>query len=229
MKSPLSKLTSVIASDSDDDEYAFIHMAVVLLPLTTAISSRESFTDSAFARTPCICPTTVWLCQPCGLESRQADTNHQRSVNWRIRYSACGGIGAGLGEGNEGVECGRRQHCLAAQDVYREYECGADELAAETSESPGHEHRGSSYMLQEIVGIGGQLKTKVKEKVVVGHPVKHYEDERSTGRYLSREQGGLNRSWCSWCARVIPGKKDLENPAGQSTESVDSCSSGTSI
>ena len=84
-------------------------------------------------------------------------------------------------------------------------------------------------MMQEIVGIGGQLKTKVKEKVVVGHPVKHYEDERSTGRYLSREQGGLNRSWCSWCARVIPGKKDLENPAGQSTESVNSCSSGTSV
>jgi hypothetical protein len=83
-------------------------------------------------------------------------------------------------------------------------------------------------MTQEIVGIGGQLKTKVKEKVRVGQAVKHYEDERSTGRYLSREQDGLNRSWCSWCARVIPGKKDLENPAGQSTESVVSSSSSSS-
>jgi hypothetical protein len=83
-------------------------------------------------------------------------------------------------------------------------------------------------MMQEMVGIGGQLKTKVKEKVCVGQAVKHYEDERSTGRYLSREQAGLNRSWCSWCARVIPGKKDLESPAGQSMESVDSCSSGAS-
>lgn len=197
--------------------------------LTPIIRFVQTFTDSAFARTPCNCPTTVWLCQPCGLESRQADTNHQRSVNWRIRYSACGGIGAGLGEGNEGVECGRRQDCLAAQDVYREYECGAEELAAEASESPGHEHRGCSYMMQEMVGIGGQLKTKVKEKVCVGQAVKHYEDERSTGRYLSREQGGLNRSWCSWCARVIPGKKDLESPAGQSTDSVDSWSSGASV
>lgn len=84
-------------------------------------------------------------------------------------------------------------------------------------------------MTQEIVGIGGQLKTKVKEKVYVGQAVKHYEDERSTGRYLSREQSGLNRSWCSWCARVIPGKKDLEHPAGKSTESVASSSSGISM
>ena len=172
---------------------------------------------------------TVWLCQPCGVASRQDDTNHQRSVNWRIRYSECGGIGAGLGEGNEGVECGRRRNCLAAQEVYREHECGADELAAEAAESPGHEYRGCSYMTQEIVGIGGQLKTKVKEKVWVGQAVKHYEDERSTGRYLSREQTGANRSWCSWCARVIPGKKDLESPAGMSTDSVDSTSSGASM
>jgi hypothetical protein len=83
-------------------------------------------------------------------------------------------------------------------------------------------------MIQEMVGIGGQLKTKVKEKVCVGQAVKHYEDERSTGRYLGREQEGLNRSWCSWCARVIPGKKDLENLAGQSAESVASSSSGMS-
>jgi hypothetical protein len=117
---------------------------------------------------------------------------------------------------------------LAAHNVYREHECGAEELAAEASESPGHEHRGCSYMMQEMVGIGGQLKTKIKEKVCVGQAVKQYEDERTTGRYLSREQGGLNRSWCSWCARVIPGKKDLEHPAGQSTESVDSSSSGIS-
>jgi len=209
MKSPINRHTSVTL---DDDE--------------STIPS-ESFTYAAFARTPCTCPSTVWLCQPCGLESRQADTNHQRSVNWRIRYSACGGIGAGLGEGNEGVECGRRHACLAAQDVYREYECGADELVAEDSESPNHEHRGCSYMTQEIVGIGGQLKTKVTEKVRVGQAVKHYEDERSTGRYLSREQNGLNRSWCSWCARVIPRRKNLQNPAGQSTESVASSSSSS--
>lgn len=226
MKSLLSKHTSVTVDDDESTTYVYLHVAHKLTDkLISLASPSDSFTYAAFARTPCTCPSTVWLCQPCGLESRQADTNHQRSVNWRIRYSACGGIGAGLGEGNEGVECGRRHACLAAQDVYREYECGADELVGEGSESPGHEPHGCSYMTQEIVGIGGQLKTKVKEKVRVGQAVKHYEDERSTGRYLSREQSGLNRSWCSWCARVIPGKKDLENPAGQSRESVASSSS----
>jgi hypothetical protein len=149
MKSPLNKLTSVTLDDTELTEYVFLSILALYTRLTSVISFDRSFTNSAFARTPCNCPSTVWLCQPCGLESRQADTNHQRSVNWRIRYSACGGIGAGLGEGNEGVECGRRQNCLAAQDVYREHECGVEELAAEASESPGHEHRGCSYMMQD--------------------------------------------------------------------------------
>lgn len=53
-----------------------------------------------------------------------------RGWAWRTRYSACGGIGAGLGEGNEGVECGRSGDCLNAEDVEKEIECDADELAA---------------------------------------------------------------------------------------------------
>ena len=111
-----------------------------------------------------------------------------------------------MGEGVEGVECGRTRHCLDARLVEKEVECDADELAAIEAEmeKAGLEGRlwaGSSYTPQEMVGIGGQVKKKVKKMVLVGRVVKEYEDERSDGTYLAREQEGLNRSWCSWCER----------------------------
>lgn len=64
--------------------------------------------------------------------------------------------------------------------------------------------------------------------MLVGAIVKEYEDERETGQFLKREQDGANRSWCSWCMRVVVGKKDMEQP-GKSSVSVASTSSSASI
>lgn len=180
-----------------------------------------------YAREPCSCeqatPRAVWICQDCGQGLRSADTTYLRGWAWRTRYSACGGVGAGLGQGNEGVECGRRGNCLAAKEVEKEIECDADELAALEAEMEkagldGRKWAGSSYMTHEIVGVGGKVKKKIKKEVLVGAIVKEYEDEKKEGKFLRREQNGLNRSWCSWCARVVPGKKDA---AGASEDAVD--------
>jgi len=137
-----------------------------------------------------------------------------------------------LGEGNEGVECGRGSDCLAAREVYKEIECDADELAAleaemAKAEAEGRHWKGSSYTTQEIVGIGGSIKKKLKKKVLVGAIVKEYEDERDRNDFLGREQTGQNRSWCSWCERVVAGQKDTEQ-ATHSTDSITSSSSSAS-
>jgi len=44
---------------------------------------------------------------------------------------------------------------------------------------------------------------------LVGDVVQEFEGERVEGRYLEREQEGEERSWCSWCDRVVLSKKDL--------------------
>lgn len=184
------------------------------------------------SRSPCTCADGVWICQPCGQTLRNDDTTYLRGWAWRNKYSACGGIGAGIGEGNEGVECGRDGACLNATEVEREIECDADELAAYEAErdrlqGDNKQWAGSSYTTHEMVGIGGKVKKKVKEKVKVGAAVKEYETERETGKFLKKEQDGDNRGWCSWCERVVPGKKDLDS-AGKSTDSVASSASASS-
>lgn len=148
-------------------------------------------------------------------------------------------MGAGLGEGNEGVQCGRGAHCRAKTAVVREVEydaadaLGQEDNAADMSPSRigsphGRRRLGSGYSTAEIVGIGGNLKLKLKEKVEVGAIVKEYEDERATcSGFLKREHDGVNRSWCSWCERVIPGRKDGDD-AAKSCESVASSSSAAS-
>ncbi len=93
--------------------------------------ASPSFTSTAFLRTPCTCPETVWLCQPCGLALRGADTSYMRAWTWRTRYSTyLGGLGTGIGEGVEGVQCGREDRCLAASEIETEIDCSADELDA---------------------------------------------------------------------------------------------------
>jgi hypothetical protein len=141
-------------------------------------------------------------------------------------------MGAGIGEGNEGVECGREGACLAALEVEREIECDADEIAACEAEiikvqAEGKHWAGSSYNTHEMVGIGGKVKMKLKQQVKVGAAVKQYKDERESGSFLKREQNGDNRSWCSWCERVVPATKDLDH-AGKSTDSVASSSTSAS-
>jgi hypothetical protein len=198
----------------------------------------RAFTYSAFARTPCRCEDEIWLCQTCGYSLRNNDTMYRRVWTWRTRYGAYlgAGLGTGIGEGCQGVKCGKGENCLAAQAIELEVDREVDESAitvphhhnhhriddrrdAHTAShgsafgrgSDGHQHDDEpGYLRQEIVGIGGVVKQKVKKRVLVGACVEEYEDERETGKYLRREETGLERSWCGWCWRVVPSRKDLE-------------------
>lgn len=82
--------------------------------------------------------------------------------------------------------------------------------------SPLEAHRtpspaaGPGYTRHEIEGIGGVVKTKLVRMVRVGACVPEWEDEKARGEILGREVQGKVRSWCGWCWRVIPGKKDFE-------------------
>jgi len=149
---------------------------------------------------------------------------------WRTRYSTYlgGGLGTGIGEGCQGVKCGKGEACLAAQEIELEVDCDADEGSGSdtnsTGNSPsqwhplshhhdilptdGHDEEEPGYFRQEIIGLGGVVKHKAKKRVMVGACVVEYEDERETGRYLLREENGSHRSWCGWCSRVIPAKKE---------------------
>jgi hypothetical protein len=183
----------------------------------------------AFARTPCNCEEAVWLCTQCGQTLRTNDTTYRRVWAWRTRYSTYlgGGLGTGIGEGCQGVKCGRGESCLAAQEIELEVDCEADDGSGSDTGSSGspagqshyhesglstdsHDDEEPGYFRQEVIGLGGRVKHKSKKRVNVGACVVEYEDERETGDYLVREEQGLHRAWCGWCSRVIPGKS--ENP-----------------
>ena len=212
MKVPLRNHTSVA------DGFSFTH-------------SSATCSSEAFSRGPCRCADEVFLCNSCGSGLRNDDTIHMRCWTWRTRYSTyLGGLGAGIGEGNEGVKCGRGDHCLAAKEV--EEEIDSDGLESEqitkefdTVSGAGRPKKNTGYMTQEIEGIGGVVKKKVKKRVKVGAVVKEYEDEREHGNYLRREQTNINRSWCYWCSRVVPSKRDLLDPGGDMARAVSSGSS----
>ncbi|MCJ1382090.1 hypothetical protein MMC17_005202 [Xylographa soralifera] len=132
-----------------------------------------------------------------------------------------GGLGTGIGEGNEGVKCGRGDHCLAAKDIEMEIDCAAEGLSSlvwvdafqresTTEESWIDTGEKAGYLTQEMEGIGGVVKKKVKKRVKVGKTVREYEDEREKAEYLEREIRMENRSWCGWCDRVILGKRERE-------------------
>lgn len=69
------------------------------------------------------------------------------------------------------------------------------------------------YTRHEIEGIGGVVKAKRLSMIRVGACVPEWEDEKNKGEILGREVSGRARSWCGWCWRVIPGKKDYERAA----------------
>lgn len=199
------------------------HTSSLSLSLVHGLEPK-TFTAPAFARSPCTCEEAVWLCQPCGQSLRSDDTKYKRVWTWRTRYSTfLGGLGTFAGEGNEGVKCGRGEHCLAAKDVEVEIDCCADEFAVMHPElglmpPEGRDHdEGPGYLRQEIEGIGGVVKKKVKKRVRIGDTVREHEDERETAVFLEREAMGQERSWCGWCWRVVPGGKDLER-SGQMGE-----------
>jgi hypothetical protein len=205
-----------------------------LAVLDRDISTHEprAFTAPAFERTPCNCDNVVWLCAPCGKDLRNADTMYVRAWSWRTRYSHyLGGVGTGAGEGNEGVECGRGTACLGARIVEHET-CEQeilDALAAADTPEASERWRGTSYLAQEIEGIGGVLKVKHKKQIRVGECVKLYEDERDKAvQYLEREVIGQLRSWCSWCQRIVLGEKDKATMAGLRPTSSASSSASSS-
>ncbi|ETN38122.1 uncharacterized protein HMPREF1541_07746 [Cyphellophora europaea CBS 101466] len=80
-------------------------------------------------------------------------------------------------------------------------------------DSPSPPSNKPGYLQQEIEGIGGVVKKKVKKRVKVGATVWEYDDERTSGKYLEREISGRERSWCGWCDRVCLGEHDRQVPA----------------
>ena len=85
-----------------------------------------------------------------------------------------------------------------------------EEMTDQTFHNGNIEGEKAGYLRQEIEGIGGVVRRKVKRRVRVGKTVKEYEDERGKAAYLEKEIRGASRSWCGWCNRVVPGLKDLE-------------------
>lgn len=76
---------------------------------------------------------------------------------------------------------------------------------------------GPGYERHEIEGIGGRVKRKLVRVVRLGACVPEWDDERGYGSCaLASEVKGCARSWCGWCCRVIPGKKDLLDDEGVS-------------
>ncbi|AEO63468.1 256ac23a-9a33-4183-9ee1-fb480e5b72b6 [Thermothielavioides terrestris] len=84
---------------------------------------------------------------------------------------------------------------------------GASSLLGRRTPSPALK---PGYERHEIEGIGGVMKKKLVRMVRVGACVPEWEDERAKGDILGREMQGLRRSWCGWCRRVIPSRKDYE-------------------
>jgi hypothetical protein len=193
----------------------------------TISAHPPAFTTNAFVRGPCKCLEFMYLCRPCGHDIIMRDTSYKRIWTWRTRYSTyLGGLGTGIGEGNEGVKCGRGDNCLASKDTELEIDCSADGLTPLVWITPDT-LRGeptcdeawvdagekAGYLAQEIEGIGGVVKKKAKKRVRIGRTVTEYEDERERAEYMTREMRGENRSWCGWCDRVIPSAADLSTPS----------------
>jgi hypothetical protein len=188
-----------------------------------------SSTSPAFLRAPCTCASRgVYLCSPCGQNLRASDTTYKRVWTWRSRYSSHigGGLGTGLGEGNQGQKCGREEHCLetssgkvecwvevdSSEGTTLDHELDQEGLANGRAGTPDYTNRKPGYFQQEIEGIGGIVKKKVKRRVRVGATCWQYDDERESGKYLEREAKGIARSWCGWCDRVCPGENDRDSP-----------------
>jgi hypothetical protein len=61
-----------------------------------------------------------------------------------------------------------------------------------------------------VEGIGGVMKKMRVRMVKVGACVPEWEDERAKGEILGREVQARRRSWCGWCRRVVPSRRDYE-------------------
>ena len=195
----------------------------LISPHLPGSSPTETFTYSAFSYEPCQCKDIVFICQPCGHALTNSDTTYRRIWHWRTRYSMTFGLGTGIGEGNEGVKCGRGKNCLDAEDFVMELDSEEEDnnatvawtvTPADTEEpensptSPDAESEKAGYLRQEIEGIGGVVRQKIKKRVRLGRTVKEHVDEREKAEYLGREMRGESRAWCGWCDRVVLAKGD---------------------
>ncbi|KAL9100063.1 MAG: hypothetical protein Q9163_004521 [Psora crenata] len=175
----------------------------ISLPLTSLTTEPT--------RQPCTCAGAVHLCVPCGAKLAEADTTYRRVWTWRTRYTTyLGGLGTGIGEGNEGVKCARGANCAGGKEVEVEFECptGSSSSGSESGEdkdrdSPFRENDEAGYWRQEIEGLGGVVKKKFRKREKVGGTVREWEEERDGGELLRREKFGIDRAWCGWCGRVV--------------------------
>ncbi|KAM5431873.1 hypothetical protein McanMca71_006993 [Microsporum canis] len=174
----------------------------------------------------CNCDTNSWYCRPCGQHLRCEDVTYQRVWSWRNRYNEFlggGGHWVGFGDCGQGVQCGLEQRCLAAEYIEVEVDCEAGDWAAEfshsdnssnsaidnfrhpnsLSHSEGRDDEEPGYLRQEIEGIGGIVKQKVKKRVRVGASVEECDDDRETTTYLKQETSGAVRSLCGWCLGIV--------------------------
>ena len=210
-----------VCLDAPLDKFTDPHLSPSL------VIDHLDFTAPAFIRDACSCANAVFLCQGCSHSLPNNDITYKRVWTWRTRYSTyLGGLGTGIGEGNEGVKCGRGEFCLAAEDKELEIDCGGEKSCHSNyifTETPvgdtGEDYctdanDKAGYLRQEVEGIGGVVRKKVKKRVKVGKTVAEYEDERERADYLAREIQGKSRSWCGWCNRVILGANDMESRYG---------------
>lgn len=176
-------------------------------PLTYSRQLHEHEARPRIWQGPCTCAHLSWFCEPCGRRQLSDDSLYRRGWTWRHRFSR---QGPGIGEGEQGVLCGRQSHCLAVREVEVEIDAEHSESPNEPTGADSNRRSPTSYFTQEIEGIGGIVKKKVKKRMPVGHVVKEYEDERETGEYLSRERSAQLRSWCAHCNKVIPSSRDSD-------------------
>ncbi|KAF3491749.1 uncharacterized protein GIQ15_01266 [Arthroderma uncinatum] len=157
-----------------------------------------------------------------------------RVWSWRTRYNEFlggGGHWVGFGDCGQGVQCGLEQKCLAAEYIEVEVDCEAGEWMSELSHSDnssdsaidhlrhsnphshsdGRDDEEPGYLRQEIEGIGGVVKQKVKKRVRVGASVEERDDDRETATYLKQETSGAVRSRCGWCSGIVPSNSEKES------------------
>ena len=71
---------------------------------------------------------------------RSDDTTYHRVWEWRTRYGTAlgGNLGTGIGEGSQGVKCGRGEFCLAAQEIELEVDCDTTDHDDDVPDSVQH-------------------------------------------------------------------------------------------
>lgn len=87
---------------------------------------------------------------------------------------------------------------------------------------------GPGYARHEVEGIGNKIKTVRVSMIRIGGCVPEWKDEKVTGQSLQREVSGEVRSWCGWCERPVPGRRDLEAGEGGAPSAASSPLTATS-